>query len=64
MGYDPLTSLITNFVEITTSGANSLLKVDRDGTGSAYTWTQIATIEGVTGMTDEAAQASAGRLVV
>lgn len=64
IGYDPLTSVITNFIEITTSGANSLLKVDRDGAGTAHSLIQIAVIEGVTGMTDEAAQVSSGRLIL
>lgn len=64
VGYDPLTKVITNYVEMTTSGSNTVLKIDRDGTGTAYGWTQIATIEGVTGMTDEAALVSSGRLVV
>jgi len=30
-------------------------KVDRDGTGSTSSFTQIATLQGVTGLTDEAA---------
>lgn len=64
IGYDPLTKVIANYVEMTTSGANTVLRVDRDGSGSAYGWTQIATIEANTGMTDEAALVSQGRLVV
>jgi len=37
-GYDPLTDAITDFVEFTTSGSNSILKVDRrrDGYGLWY----------------------------
>jgi hypothetical protein len=31
--YNPPTDDITHFVEITTSGSNSILKVDADGTG-------------------------------
>lgn len=63
-GYDPLTNLITDFVEITTSGSNSILKVDVDGTGSTYGLTQIATLTGVTGLTDEAALVTSGNLIV
>lgn len=64
IGYDPLTSLVTDFVEITTSGSNSILKVDRDGTGGSYSLAQVATIYGVTGLTDEAALVTNGNLVV
>jgi Ca2+-binding RTX toxin-like protein len=63
-GYDPATMAITDWVQITTSGSNSILKVDTDGTGSGHTWQQIATIVGVTGLTDEAALVASGNLVV
>lgn len=63
-GYDPLTQPLTDWVEITTSGSNSILKVDRDGAGSTYSLTQIATIHGVTGLTDEAALVTSGNLIV
>ena len=49
-GYDPLTSLIDNFISFTTSGSNTNVFVDRDGTGSAYTAQAIATLTGVTGL--------------
>lgn len=61
-GYDPLTHAITDFVEITTSGRNSILKVDVDGGGDNFV--QIATIAGVTGLTDEQALVNSGHLVV
>lgn len=61
-GYDPLTSAITDFVQITTSGANSILRVDADGGGNSFV--QIATLNGVTGLTDEAALVASGNLVV
>lgn len=63
-GYDPLTDALADFVMIEDSGANSTLKVDRDGTGTTYGWTQVATIEGVTGLTDEAALVASGNLIV
>ena len=63
IGYDPLTSLIEDFVEITTSGSNSVLKVDRDGTGTVHSFAQVALIEAVTGLTDEQALLTNGHLL-
>jgi len=60
--YDPLTEIITDFVQITTSGSNSLLAVDADGGGDNFV--QIAVIQGQTGMTDEAALVASGKLLV
>lgn len=60
--YDPLTEIITDFVQITTSGSNSLLAVDADG--GADNFIQIAVIQGQTGMTDEAALVASGKLLV
>jgi Ca2+-binding RTX toxin-like protein len=48
--YDPLTNAIADFVSLTASGSNTLLKIDLDGTGTTYTPTTIATISGVTGL--------------
>ena len=48
--YDPLTNAISDFVQLTTSGSNTILKVDIDGTGTGHTPTAIATIQGVTGL--------------
>jgi hypothetical protein len=53
-----------NWIEITTSGSDSIVKVDRDGTGGTYSLAQIATLTGITGLTDEAALVSSGNLVV
>jgi Ca2+-binding RTX toxin-like protein len=47
-GYDPLQDSINDFVQITTSGSNSLLKVDVDG--GANNFVQIATLSYVTGL--------------
>lgn len=63
-GYNPLSDAITDFVSITTSGSNSSLFVDRDGLASTYGFAQIATISGVTGLSDEAALVTNGNLVV
>jgi len=62
--YNPLSHAITDFVEITTSGSNSLLKIDQDGTANGVNFVQVATLYSITGLTDEAAQVSAGRLIV
>jgi hypothetical protein len=64
VGYDPVTKAITDFVEFTTSGANTIAKVDRDGTGTTYGWQQIAILDNVTGLTDEAALKASGNLIV
>ncbi|MFA7275357.1 MAG: calcium-binding protein [Pseudobdellovibrionaceae bacterium] len=40
-GFDPLTKLITDYVEFTTSGSNTIVKIDADGTGTGSTWVQI-----------------------
>lgn len=60
--YDPLTELITDFVQITDNGTHSYLAVDVDG--GADNFVQIATLYGVTGLTDEAALESGGYLKV
>ena len=62
--YDPIHDAITDFVQITTSGSDSILKVDIDGAASGHSWQTIATILGVTGLTDEAALVASGNLVV
>ncbi len=61
--YDPLSDLITDFVEITTSGSNSLLKIDVDGTAGGSNFVQIATIVGVTSLTDVSALETSGTLI-
>lgn len=61
-GYSPTTKAITDYVQITTSGSDSILKVDADGGANGFV--QISTIKGVTGLTDEAALVASGNLVV
>ncbi|WOS62026.1 calcium-binding protein [Sinorhizobium fredii] len=61
--YNHGVDLITNYVEITTSGSDSVVKIDRDGAGGTYTMTQVATLQGVTGLTDEAALVTSGNLI-
>jgi Ca2+-binding RTX toxin-like protein len=62
-GYDPLTDAITDFVWITESAGNSNVFVDRDGLGGTYSLVAIATLSGVTGLTDEAALLSNGTII-
>jgi Ca2+-binding RTX toxin-like protein len=64
IGFDPLADVLTDFVQITTVGSSSVLSVDRDGTGSAYAFAQVATLSGVTGLTNEDALAASGNLVL
>lgn len=58
------TGIVTDFVQITTSGADSILSVDSNGLVGGTSWTQIGTIVGVTGLTDEAALVTSGNLIV
>ncbi len=62
--YDPLTKVLTDFVQITDGWMSSIIKVDLDGTGSASTWVQVATLTGITGLTDEQALVTSGNLIV
>ena len=60
--YNAATDDITDFVEITTSGSNSILKIDADGGGNNFV--QIATLYGITGLTDEEVLVTNGTLIV
>lgn len=62
--FDPMTDAITDWIEFTTVGSDTVVKVDRDGTGGTYGFDQIATLEGVTGLTDEAALVTSGHLLL
>lgn len=59
-GYDALTDLITDFVQITDNGSRSFLAVDIDG--GADNFVQIATIYTL-GLTDEEALETSGTLI-
>lgn len=62
-GYDPATKAITDFIQITTSGTSSIVKIDANGLTGGTAWTQIATLENITGLTDEAALKAAGTII-
>ena len=59
--FDPMTDLLTDFVEITDSGSDSIVRVDTDG--GANSFVQIAILSGVTGLTDEDALEASGNLI-
>ena len=54
---------ITDWVQISDGGSNSVVSIYRDGTGGLYTMTQVATLQGITGLTDEAALVASGNLL-
>lgn len=62
--FDPVTMALTDWVRISDSGSDSIVEVDRDGLGAGFSFTQIATLSGVTGLTDEDALAASGTLVI
>lgn len=62
-GFDPLTDAITDFVWITESAGKSNVFVDRDGLGSAHSLVSVATLNSVTGLTDEAALLANGTII-
>ncbi|HBR69964.1 MAG TPA: hypothetical protein DEA55_11375 [Rhodospirillaceae bacterium] len=61
-GYDPLTDLISDFVQITDDGTNSFVAVDADG--GADNFVQIITLQNVTGLTDEDSLKASGNLII
>lgn len=52
-GFDPVTDAINKFVFATTSGSNTIVSVDPDGSGNISHATQIAVLENVTGVSVE-----------
>lgn len=46
-GWDHQASTLGNFVQVSTNGANTVISVDRDGTGSAYNSTTLITLDNV-----------------
>lgn len=54
---------ITDWLEITDSGSDSVVKIDTTGAGSFGVGTQVAKLEGITGLTDEQALITSGNLI-
>jgi len=63
VGYDSATDDITEWVRITSGGGNSTLAVDANGLTGGSSFISIATIFGVTGLTNEAALEASGNLI-
>lgn len=62
-GYDPLTSNIADYVQLKEVGGNTIVSVDRDGAAHGTHFTQVVTLEGVTGL-DAATMLADGNIVV
>lgn len=60
--YDPMNDDLTDFVQFSQSGSDTVVSIDRDGAGSTYGWTQIALLQGVV-HTDPEALAVSGHLL-
>lgn len=63
-GFDPMADLLTDFVQISDNSGNSEIRVDTGGNASFGASTIVATLDGVTGLTDEAALYAAGVIMV
>lgn len=48
--YDPMTDAISDFIQFTESNGSTFVEVDRDGTGSTYSFAQIVKLENVVGL--------------
>jgi hypothetical protein len=51
--YNSATEALSNFVNIVTSGSNSIVEVDLTGHAGASGWSQVATLFGVTGLNEQ-----------
>ncbi len=61
-GYDPLNGAISDFIQITDNGVDSIVSIDVNG--GADNFVQVATLLGATGLTDEDALETSGNLKV
>jgi len=62
-GYDAMTSNLADFVNLTEVNGNTVVSVDRDGAEKGVKFTQLVTLEGVTGL-DEATVLASGNILV
>ena len=60
-GYDPFTDAITDFVLITDNGTDSTISIDSDGGADNFVY--LATIQNMTGLTDEEDLETSGNLI-
>jgi Ca2+-binding RTX toxin-like protein len=63
VGYDPSTSALSDFVKLTTSGGNTIVSVDPNGSAGGQSFTQLVTLQNVTGLLLNDLQAN-GNLVL
>ncbi|TNV15159.1 BapA prefix-like domain-containing protein [Buttiauxella sp. B2] len=56
VGWNPATSNIANYLTVTTSGNNTVISIDRDGTGATYHTTTLVTLENTQTTLDELVQ--------
>lgn len=61
-GYDPMTDLLTDFVQITNDGRDSYLAVDADGGGDSFV--EIAVLWGISNIDDEIGLEASGHLII
>jgi Ca2+-binding RTX toxin-like protein len=50
VGYNPLTSVLSNFVQLAPAGSDTTVSVDYDGTAGTYGFQAIATLQGQSGL--------------
>ncbi|MCM7773703.1 Ig-like domain-containing protein [Enterobacter asburiae] len=53
VGWDGNTASLGNYIHVTNSNGNTVISIDRDGTGSTYTNTTLVTLDGVQTTYDE-----------
>lgn len=53
VGWNGQTSSLGNYVSVSTNGSNTVISIDRDGTGSAYAKTTLVTLDNVQTTFDE-----------
>jgi hypothetical protein len=63
-GYQDGVDTLTDWVQIADSGSDSAVSIDVTGTSTFGAGTQVATLMGITGLTDESALVTSGNLLV
>ncbi|QKK05103.1 MAG: tandem-95 repeat protein [Pseudomonadota bacterium] len=63
-GFDPLADALSNWTNVSESGSDSILSVDQDGLGAAFSMTQIALLQGETGLGTVDDLLASGHLVI
>lgn len=53
VGWNGQTSTLGNYLHVTASGNNTVISIDRDGTGTAYANTNLVTLDNVQTTFDE-----------